>query len=220
MRTQSRLLIAGLTIAVFGVGLAAGLWVERARPLPAPPAPLLAEFSAQRFPSTAEVRAAAPARAPLNRAQLAAEIERLRPQIEDYRRRIDALDAEFDRELAAVLTPGQNKDYLAGQRRRVERMAKTAAAVAAATEPFTDEEIEQLRQRSLFGVLWMVAPSMKFDGLVKDLKIDAAQQAKARELLRARREKFLAIVDSTPPPSITLSRLAPAAQRLATQPAK
>lgn len=220
MRTQSRVLIAGLTVAVFGVGLAAGLWVERARPLPAPPAPLLAEFSAQRFPSTAEVRAAAPARAPLNRAQLAAEIERLRPQIEDYRRRIDALDVEFDRDLAAVLTPEQQKDYLAAQRRRAERMSKAAAAVAAATEPFTDDEIEQLRQRSLFGVLWMVAPSMKLDGLVKDLKIDAAQQAKARELLRARREKFLAIVDSTPPPSIMLSRLAPAAQRLATQPAK
>jgi len=220
MRTQSRVLIAVLTVAVFGVGFSAGLWVERARPLPAPPAPLLAEFSAQRFPSTAEVRAAVPVRAPLNRAQLAAEIERLRPQIEDYRRRIDALDAEFDRDLAAVLTPEQQKDYLAAQRRRAERMSKTAAAVAAAPEPFTDAEIEQLRQRSLFGVLWMVAPSMKLDGLVKDLKIDAAQQAKAGELLRARREKFLAIVDSTPPPSITLSRLAPAAQRLATKPAK
>ena len=66
----------------------------------------------------------------------------------------------------------------------------------------------------------MVAPSMKQDALIKDLKIDAAQQAKTNELLRARREKFLAIVDSTPPPSIMLSRLAPAAQRIGTDQGK
>jgi hypothetical protein len=66
----------------------------------------------------------------------------------------------------------------------------------------------------------MVAPTMKHDSLVKDLKLDAEQQTKARELLKQRREKFLAIVDSTPPPSILLSRLAPAVQRLGATPAK
>lgn len=66
----------------------------------------------------------------------------------------------------------------------------------------------------------MVAPTMKHDSLVKDLKLDAEQQIKARELLKQRREKFLAIVDSTPPPSILLSRLAPAVQRIAADPAK
>jgi hypothetical protein len=66
----------------------------------------------------------------------------------------------------------------------------------------------------------MIAPTMKQDSLIKDLKLTDAQQLKTRELLRDRREKFLAIVDSTPPPSIMLSRLAPAAQRLAPAPAK
>ena len=88
------------------------------------------------------------------------------------------------------------------------------------TAPLTDDEIDQLRQRSLFGVLWNVAPSMKQDSLVKDLKLTDAQRPKTHELLRQRREKFLAIVDSTPPPSIMLSRLAPSAQRLAAEPAK
>jgi hypothetical protein len=151
---------------------------------------------------------------------LVAEIDRLRPQIDSYRRRIETLDAEFDRELAAVLAPDQQKYYSAAQKRRAERMAKGAAEVASAPAPLTDDEIDHLRQRSLYGVLWMVAPTMKHDSLVKDLKLDAEQQAKTRELLRLRREKFLAIVDSTPPPSILLSRLAPAAQRLATEPAK
>jgi Spy/CpxP family protein refolding chaperone len=221
------LVITALSAAVFAAGYIAGLRTERSRPLPAPPAPLMGEFSSRSVtslatatPSKPNLPNAAPVRVPQNRAQLVAEIDRLRPQIDNYRRRIETLDAEFDRELAAVLTPDQQKSYSAAQKRRAERMAKGAAEVASASAPLTNDEIDHLRQRSLYGVLWMVAPTMKHDSLVKDLKLDAEQQAKARELLRLRREKFLAIVDSTPPPSILLSRLAPAAQRLATEPAK
>jgi Spy/CpxP family protein refolding chaperone len=151
---------------------------------------------------------------------LVAEIERLRPQIDSYRQRLDQIDAEFDGQLAAILTPEQRTHYATGQKRRAQRMAKGLAEVAAGVTPLTDDEIDQLRQRSLSGVLWMVAPTMKHDSLVKDLKLDAEQQTKARELLKQRREKFLAIVDSTPPPSILLSRLAPAVQRLGATTAK
>ncbi len=217
---KPRLLITGLTVTVFGAGYAAGLWTERTRPVPPPPALLMGEFSGKHAPSPVNSRASSSSRSPLNRAQLAAEIERLRPQIDGYRQRLEALDAEFDRELIAHLTPEQAAAYTAAQKRRAERSAKGAAQSAAKLDPLTDDEIEQLRQRSLFGVLWMIAPTMKQDSLIKDLKLTEAQQLKTRELLRERREKFLAIVDSTPPPSIMLSRLAPAAQRLAPAPAK
>jgi hypothetical protein len=217
---KPRLLITGLTVTVFGAGYAAGLWTERTRPVPPPPAPLMGEFSGKHAPVPGKTTTAASVRSPLNRAQLAAEIERLRPQIDGYRQRLDALDAEFDRELIAHITPEQAATYTAAQKRRAERSAKGAAQAAAKHDPLTDEEIDQLRQRSLYGVLWMIAPTMKQDSLIKDLKLTEAQQLKTRELLRDRREKFLAIVDSTPPPSIMLSRLAPAAQRLAPAPAK
>jgi len=217
---KRRLVIAGLTASVFTLGYTTGRWVESTRPVPPPPAPLMAEFSAKRTPAPGDNRAPAAARTPLNRAQLAAEIDRLRPQIESYRQRIDALDAAFDRDLAGILTPEQLANYTAAQKRRAERNAKGAAAAAALVEPLTDDEIDQLRQRSLYGVLWNVAPSMKQDSLIKDLKLDAAQQAKTLDLLRLRREKFIAIVDSLPPPSILLSRLAPAAQRLGASAAK
>lgn len=217
---KPRLLITGLTVTVFGAGYAAGLWTERTRPVPPPPAPLMGEFSGKHAPVPGKTSTSSSARSPLNRAQLAAEIERLRPQIDGYRQRLDALDAEFDRELIAHLTPEQAATYTAAQKRRAERSAKGAAQAAAKHDPLTDEEIDQLRQRSLYGVLWMIAPTMKQDSLIKDLKLTEAQQLKTRELLRDRREKFLAIVDSTPPPSIMLSRLAPAAQRLAPAPAK
>jgi hypothetical protein len=217
---KPRLLITGLTVTVFGAGYAAGLWTERTRPVPPPPAPLMGEFSAKHASAPGKTPTPASTRSPLNRAQLAAEIERLRPQIDGYRQRLEALDVEFDRELIAHLTPEQAITYTAAQKRRADRSAKGAAQAAAKHDPLTDDEIEQLRQRSLFGVLWMIAPTMKQDSLIKDLKLTDAQQLKTRELLRDRREKFLAIVDSTPPPSIMLSRLAPAAQRLAPAPAK
>ncbi len=217
------LVISGLTVVVFAIGYIAGLRTERTRPVPAPPATLMGEFTskAATVPATATAAKpsgpqAAPARSPQNRAQLVAEIERLRPQIDSYRQRLDQIDAEFDGQLAAMLTSEQRTHYAAGQKRRAERMAKGLAEVATGVKPLTDDEIDQLRQRSLSGVLWMVAPTMKHDSLVKELKLDAEQQTKARELLKQRREKFLAIVDSTPPPSILLSRLAPAVQRLAT----
>jgi len=221
------LVISGLTVVVFAIGYIAGLRTERTRPVPAPPAPLMAEFTGKAATGPAIATAAKPsgpqaasARSPQNRAQLVAEIERLRPQIDSYRQRLDQIDAEFDGQLAAILTPEQRTHYATGQKRRAQRMAKGLAEVAAGVTPLTDDEIDQLRQRSLSGVLWMVAPTMKHDSLVKELKLDAEQQTKARELLKQRREKFLAIVDSTPPPSILLSRLAPAVQRLGATTAK
>ena len=217
---KRNLFIAILTAAIFALGYSAGVWVERTRPVPAPPARLMAEFSSKRSPAPGDARVPVAARTPFNRAQLAAEIAHLRPQIDSYRQRIETLDADLDRALLTIFTPEQQATYVASQKRRVERMTKSAAEQAAAVEPFTDDQIDQLRQRSLYGVLWMVAPSMKQDSLIKDLKLDTAQQAKTNELLRARREKFLAIVDSTPPPSIMLSRLAPVVQRLGAEPAK
>lgn len=216
---KSRLLIAILTAAVFALGYFAGLWVERTRPVPAPPAALMAEFATRR-PSVATDNKAAPARSPQNRAQLAAEIESLRPQIASYRARFDQLIADFDRDLSVILTPEQRTQYAASQKRRAERTAKGETAAATAAQPLTDDEIDRLKLQPLYSVLSMVAPTMKQDALIKDLKLDAVQQTKARDLLRARREKFLAIVDSTPPPSIMLSRLAPAAQRIGAEPVK
>ena len=92
--------------------------------------------------------------------------------------------------------------------------------MAADTAPLSDEQIFRLQQRPLLSVLGEVAPAMRFDALHRDLKLDDGQQPKVRELLRTRRERFLALVDSTPPPSILLSRLAPVARKLATEPKK
>ena len=55
---------------------------------------------------------------------------------------------------------------------------------------------------------------MTLERMSTELKLDDAQRDKVKDLLRVRREKFIELVDSAPPPSLMLSRLAPLAQRL------
>jgi hypothetical protein len=51
--------------------------------------------------------------------------------------------------------------------------------------------------------------------MTSELKLDEAQRGKVNDLLHVRREKFIELVDNSPPLSLMLSRLAPIAQRLA-----
>lgn len=220
---MQRLLIAALTVLVFGAGFMARVWTEYSRPVPPPPVALGSEFSRPPPPRAANSKAAprTPGRErdpAVNRAALIADIEKARPQIEAYRKRLDALDAEFDRELVAILTPEQREKFAARQKRYAERRTSREAREAADNTPLSDEQILRLQQIPLFNVLWAVTITTRLERLDRDLKLDEAQQGRARELLLARRDKFLALVDSAPPPTITLSLLATRTQKLADPP--
>jgi hypothetical protein len=81
--------------------------------------------------------------------------------------------------------------------------------------PLSDEQIEQLLQRPFRTLSFFVVVPMTLDRMSNELKLDEAQREKVRDFLRVRREKFIELVDSSPPLSLMLSRLAPIAQRLA-----
>ena len=228
---KQRLLIAIFSALVFGAGFFARVLTESDSAVPPAPAAIGSEF-ARTAPAPAagdSKTAARPASAtktgtgdqqPVNRAKLLSEIERYRSDIDTYRKQLDQLDTDFLRELTPLLTADQRGRLDAQQKRFAERRAKGIAALAADTAPLSDEQIFRLQQRPLYSVLGEVSLSMRYDSLNKDLKLDEAQQAKVRDMLHARREKFLALVDSTPLPSITLSRLAPVAQKLGAEPKK
>ena len=55
----------------------------------------------------------------------------------------------------------------------------------------------------------------RLEWLTKEYSLDAAQQTTTRSLLALRRNKFIALFDATPHPSIRLSRLAPQIERVA-----
>ena len=206
---RDRLLATLLTIAVFATGFGAGLWYERHRPVPPPPGAFLAEYGGRR-PGTRVAPAA-------NRAQLLEQIEAIRPQMEAFKARIAEIYGEFDRDMDSVLTQDQKAVY--EKKFKATRTFAPPPDVAVGDEPLSDEQIERLMQRPFRTLAYFVVVPMTLDRMTTELKLDDGQREKVRDFLRVRREKFIELVDSSPPLSLVLSRLAPLAQRLG-QPGK
>jgi hypothetical protein len=204
---RDRFLAALLTLAVFAVGFGAGTWAERHRPFPAPPAAFMGEFGAKRSPAPASQEP------PVNRAELLEQIAKIRPEIESFRERTNEIYAQFDRDMLTVLTPEQDATY--------EKKFRSQHVLQPENDdkPISDDEIQHLLQRPFRTLAFFVVVPMTLDRMSTELKLDDAQRDKVRDLLRVRREKFIELVDSVPPPSLMLSRLAPMAQRLS-QPVK
>lgn len=213
---KQRLLVSLLTVLVFAAGFGARVWTEHEQPLPPPPV-VGGEFTA---PQAGEKKPAPNLGKPYNRAELVAEIEKLRPQVDAYRSQIDAIDNEYEQAFAKILNPEQRKIYdkkvAEMLKRRADREAKEASAPP---PPLSDEEIAKLRQRPFESVFWRVCTTAKLEQLTHDFKLDAEQQVRERELLFTRRDKFLALLDSTPVPTIRMTSLAPLVQRVG-EPAK
>lgn len=197
-----RTFVALLTVVVFLGGYATRSLTERGQAVPPPPAALAREYTQGKGDGSS--------RQAVDRAKVIADIEKLRPQIEVYRTQIDEIYAEFDREFEKILTPGQREKYTAYQKRWAERRAKWKADVS----PLTDDDILRARDRPLTDIYWMVTVTPRLERLTKEYDLDAAQQNSTRALLTLRRNKFIALLDGTPHPSIRLSQLAPMIDRV------
>ena len=77
-----------------------------------------------------------------------------------------------------------------------------------------DEEIQRAKDRPLTSIYWNVVVIPHLEWYTKEYSLDPAQQNQVRTLLALRRNKFVALLDSTPHPSIRLSRLAPLIERV------
>lgn len=199
---MQRLFIALLTVCVF----LAGYWVRMATQstgvVPPPPAGLASELGASHPDGKTKS-------SEVDRAKLLAEIQKIRPQIEAYRAQVVEIYNEFDREFAKILTPEQHQTFLANQKRWTDMMARRHAD----RKPLTDEDIMRARERPLTEVYWMVTITPRLERLTKEYNLTEQQQSAAHALLSMRRSKFMALLDSTPHPSIRLSRLAPMLER-------
>ena len=205
---RDRVLAALLTIVVFAIGFGAGSWSERHRPLPPPPAPFLGELGARRGSHVAP---------PANREQLREQIEAIRPQMEAFMARLTEIYGQFDHDIDSVLTSDQKDLY--EKRFKSQRSFAPPPDMANDDKPLSDEQIERLMQRPFRTLAYFVVVPMTLDRMSSELKLDDAQREKVRDLLRVRREKFIELVDSSPPLSLVLSRLAPVVQRLGAAPA-
>lgn len=199
--------VALLSVLAFAAGYGVRIWVDGTRPIPAPPQ-VGGEFTDSPHPAQPAPAPAAPTSG-ANRAEIAAQIERLRPQIAAFRSGLHDIDVEFDRNLQSLLTPEQHELYRQ-RRKRLDAMAIHPHASGVLTE----DEIVMLRDRPLWGAVDHISVQWKLDDYAKDLKLDSTQLEKMRGFLQHRRERFLALVDTIPLPSLQLMSLAPFAQRL------
>lgn len=200
-----RVFVGLLTVGVFLAGYFTRALTDRAQPVPPPPAALAREL-APAAPTKAEGRS----RNEVDRAKLLADIQKLRPQIDAYIAQVHEIEAEFDREFNAILNPKQLEKRHAYLKRRAEQEAKRIAL----REPLSDEAIQRERERPLTDIYWMITVSPRLERLIKEYELSEEQQSKARALLSARRNRFIALFEATPHPSLRLTRLAPMMERV------
>lgn len=202
-----RIFVAVLTVAVFLSGYGARVMLEPRAAVPPAPTAL-----AQEYPRAATTTD--PKRRDTDRAKLVAEIEKIRPQIEAYRSQVDEIYAEFDREFAKILNPAQRAKFDANQKKWAEHSAKRQAERQADRTPMTEHDIMRAREQPMTDVYRMVTVTPRLEWLTKEFDLDQAQQTSTRALLSLRRNKFIALLDATPHPSIRLSRLSPLLERV------
>ena len=205
---KQRLAIALLTILLLGAGYLAGVWTVRSQCKVPPPPSLLGELT----PNSARPRTASTP-PPVDPTYVASQIERIRPQIDAFRERLDAIDKEMDRRIDAILRPDQRAAFLDLVKRGAQYRAQEDAKRALST-PLTADEIRELQQRPLQQLMSIVVIPIRVYWNTRQMNLDDAQKAQLTEILKWRRDKFLALIDESPPPSLELSTLAPLAQRL------
>ena len=199
------LLVVFMTVVGFAAGFGGRVWQEHHRPVPPPPLPILGEFGGARVSSNGH----------FNRAELVAEIEKIKPQIDAFTQRMNAIEGDFHTKLQAVLTDEQKAAVAERQKKReAEHSAHASRPSPDSGKPLSDERIGQLVQKPFYGMVSVVIIPLRLEELSRELKLSKEQKMKVTELLKARREQFLTLLDSVPPPSLSLSRLAPEVQRL------
>jgi hypothetical protein len=152
------------------------------------------------------------------RERFAAEIEKTRPKIETYRKRVGEIYWGFDHDFGELLDPQQRAKWDAHLKKGADSRAERQARETSQPGPLTDQQIEQLRREPLWNALGLIAVQWRMQKLTEEYHLTPDQQAKTLELLESRRQQFLQLLDSSEPPSLSYSELASRAQKILAKP--
>ena len=214
-----------ITLGLFVAGLLMGIWTQKTRPIPPPPAQVLGEFGAlpppeimgggyrvadgpemgggfaiQRFSPghTGAVIA-------MNR-----NIAEMEPKIREFQEAVDAIEKDFRTELDKVLTPDQRAKLNSME---AEEGPQTVGQVPMPPPPAPMEGHDAGGERFVVGfhppfpfggwlMMSMIVYQPPLDHLTTELKLDAGQQAAVKQLMLRRRADLLALIDKSPPPTL------------------
>jgi len=192
---RGNVLVVLATVALFVAGLFVGVWTERSRPVPPPPVGPMGEFQhpAGSMPAPARqpwfVSANGPGgRQPISPQELRRALQGIIPQITDFQQKVDAIEQQFRTAFNAILTPEQ-KQKLNAITKRLASFPDPLPGCAPGMGP-------------IFVSMVIYRPT--YEHLSEDLALDDQQQHQLMDLLIQRRNKLLALVDATPPPSFKL----------------
>jgi hypothetical protein len=192
--------IALATLIGFAVGTFAGSWMQRNQPVPPPPTTVLGELRDVPLNAAPEnPDAPKPSGMPLPDEA----IRQMKIEIDAFKKKIEPIKIEFRTQLEALLTPVQ--------RERLKAMSERPAPPPPNSKEKPDPA-KDWRYRIYDGMdstITLVVIPFTLARLTEELGLSYAQREAVHQLLIQRREKFLALVDSTPPPSFNLGKLAP-----------
>jgi len=186
------------TLIGFIAGIFAGTWVMRTPPIPAPPASVLEEVrDAPIGPNTP-----APATDITPGSQEA--YARIRAEMDDFRKKVDAIKTSLRDQMDPLLT-NEQRDIVKHLRERPAPPPEPASSAQNLPVRPTARNFYE----GFDSTITIIMVPYSIERLDANLHFTPAQKAAVRKLLIERRTKFLALVDATPPPSFQLIKLAP-----------
>jgi len=193
---KERLQVVAITVAVFAAGLLVGVWTQRTRPMPPPPIPVMGEFGPQGPggfgpPPPPPWMLGFGHGPPIGRHEMRARLAALQPEIEAFHRNVGAIQSDFRAKFDALLTPDQKQKLQQLRSSMPHWAAPMPGCAGEAGHPFIP----------------MVIYRPVLDRLTEVLRLDGKQHDQLKVLLIDRRNRLLALVDQTPPPSFKLGRI-------------
>ena len=189
---RGNVLIVLATIALFVAGLLVGVWTQRREVVPPPPLGPMGEFQSRTAPAPSAphrtswfVGGSGLGGAAVSPQELRNQISRIMPQIADFQQKVDAIEQRFRTAFDAILTPEQ-KQKLDALTKRLASFPDPLPGCAPGMGP-------------IFVSMVIYRPTLEH--LSEDLSLDEKQHQQLLELLTARRNSLLELVDATPPPS-------------------
>jgi hypothetical protein len=195
--------IALATLIGFAAGTFAGSWMQRTLPVPPPPTGLMGEVRDMPLNSTASANPNAPR--PSGKPLPEEALRQMKAEIDAFKKKVDPIKVEFRTQLEAVLTPVQVERLKA----MTERPPQPASSTKSKDKPDPANDWRYRIYDGLDSTITLVVIPFTLARLTEELGLTPEQRGTVHRLLIQRREKFIALVDSTPPPSFELCKIAP-----------
>lgn len=180
------------TLIGFVVGIGAGVWINRTPSIPPPPAAILDELK------DAPIGAKNPPPAP--DAQREETFRQIRAEMEDFRKKVDDIKKSLRAQMEPILTPEQRERMNRWRERPGSPPPPPKAAPPGGRHNFWE---------GFESAMTIMMVPFSLERMSESLNLTPEQKVTVRKLLLERREKFLELVDTTPPPSFKVLKLAP-----------